>query len=47
MSDVTFDMRFNQMNIHCGYAEPWRVTLINTGENYDRRAAEARKGAYW
>jgi len=20
--DVTFDMRFNQMNIHCGYAEP-------------------------
>jgi glucose-1-phosphate cytidylyltransferase len=33
MSDVTFDMRFNQMNIHSGYAEPWRVTLINTGDN--------------
>lgn len=32
MSDVTFDMRFNQMNIHCGYAEPWRVTLVDTGE---------------
>jgi glucose-1-phosphate cytidylyltransferase len=32
MSDVTFDMRFNQMNVHCGYAEPWRVTLIDTGE---------------
>ncbi|NET02907.1 MAG: glucose-1-phosphate cytidylyltransferase [Sphaerospermopsis sp. SIO1G2] len=33
MSDVTFDMRFNQMNIHSGYAEPWRVTLINTGDH--------------
>ncbi|MGK7914223.1 MAG: sugar phosphate nucleotidyltransferase, partial [Prochloraceae cyanobacterium] len=27
-SDVTIDMRFNQMNVHNGYAEPWRVTLI-------------------
>jgi glucose-1-phosphate cytidylyltransferase len=33
MSDVTFDMRFNQMNIHSGNAEPWRVTLVDTGEN--------------
>jgi glucose-1-phosphate cytidylyltransferase len=33
MSDVTFDMRFNQMNIHSGYAEPWRVTLVHTGDN--------------
>ncbi|MBE9208071.1 glucose-1-phosphate cytidylyltransferase [Nostoc sp. LEGE 06077] len=32
MSDVTFDMRFNQMNVHSGYAEPWRVTLVNTGD---------------
>lgn len=32
MSDVTFDMRFNIMNIHCGHAEPWRVTLIDTGD---------------
>lgn len=31
MSDVTFDMRFNQMNVHTGNAEPWRVTLIDTG----------------
>ncbi|MEO0373866.1 MAG: glucose-1-phosphate cytidylyltransferase [Cyanobacteria bacterium P01_A01_bin.17] len=30
-SDVTFDMRFNQMNVHNGYAEPWRVTLVDTG----------------
>jgi glucose-1-phosphate cytidylyltransferase len=33
MSDVTFDMRFNQMNIHSGFAEPWKVTLVDTGEN--------------
>lgn len=33
MSDVTFDMRFNQMNIHKGNAEPWRVTLVDTGLN--------------
>ncbi len=32
MSDVTFDMRFNQMNVHNGYAEPWQVTLVDTGE---------------
>lgn len=32
-SDVTFDMRFNQMSIHKGSAEPWRVTLVDTGEN--------------
>ncbi len=33
MSDVTFDMRYNQMNVHSGYAEPWRITLVDTGEN--------------
>ena len=32
MSDITFDMRFNQMNTIYGYAEPWRVTLIDTGD---------------
>jgi glucose-1-phosphate cytidylyltransferase len=32
-SDITFDMRFNQMNVHQGNAEPWRVTLIDTGES--------------
>ncbi len=32
MSDVTFDMRFNQMNIHSGKAEPWKVTLVDTGQ---------------
>jgi glucose-1-phosphate cytidylyltransferase len=33
MSDVTFDMRYNQMNIHGAKAEPWKVTLADTGEN--------------
>lgn len=31
MSDVTFDLRYNQMNVHNGNAEPWKVTLIDTG----------------
>lgn len=30
-SDVTFDMRSNQMEIHQTQTEPWRVTLIDTG----------------
>ena len=32
MSDVTFDMVENRMHIHQGHAEPWRVTLVDTGE---------------
>jgi len=33
MSDVTFDMQNNQMEVHQKYAEPWRVTLVDTGES--------------
>jgi glucose-1-phosphate cytidylyltransferase len=33
MSDVTFDMCANRMDVHAGNAEPWRVTLVDTGEN--------------
>ncbi len=33
MSDVTFDMRNNKMEVHQQSAEPWRVTLVDTGEN--------------
>jgi glucose-1-phosphate cytidylyltransferase len=33
MSDVTFDMSKNSMEVHQRSAEPWRVTLIDTGEN--------------
>ncbi|MEQ1525765.1 MAG: glucose-1-phosphate cytidylyltransferase [Gallionella sp.] len=32
MSDVTFDMRNNKMEVHQQSAEPWRVTLVDTGE---------------
>ncbi|NNN23765.1 MULTISPECIES: glucose-1-phosphate cytidylyltransferase [Pseudomonas] len=32
-SDVTFDMAENRMHIHERHAEPWRVTLVDTGEN--------------
>ena len=31
MSDVTFDMSNNTMEVHHKKAEPWRVTLVNTG----------------
>lgn len=31
-SDVTFDMTNNNMEIHQNYAEPWRITLVETGE---------------
>lgn len=33
MSDVTFDMVNNLMEVHQQKAEPWKVTLIDTGEN--------------
>jgi glucose-1-phosphate cytidylyltransferase len=33
MSDVTFDMSNNHMQIHKRNAEPWRVTLVDTGDN--------------
>ncbi len=32
MSDVTFDMASNQMEVHQRKAEPWRVTLVDTGD---------------
>src|SRR5574341_835745 len=31
MSNVTFDMKHNAMEIHEQYAEPWKVTLVDTG----------------
>ena len=32
MSDVTFDMATNQMQVHRINAEPWKVTLVDTGD---------------
>ncbi|HJW53763.1 MAG TPA: glucose-1-phosphate cytidylyltransferase [Burkholderiaceae bacterium] len=33
MSDVTFDMASNRMEVHEKHAEPWRVTLVDTGDD--------------
>lgn len=33
MSNVTFDMQNNSMTVHEQHAEPWRVTLVNTGDD--------------
>jgi glucose-1-phosphate cytidylyltransferase len=33
MGDVTFDLRDNSMEVHQSGAEPWRVTLVDTGED--------------
>lgn len=32
-SDVTFDMTANRMEVHQRFAEPWRVTLVDTGQD--------------
>lgn len=31
-SDVSFDMKNNQMQVHSMHSEPWKVTLVDTGE---------------
>jgi glucose-1-phosphate cytidylyltransferase len=33
MSDVTFDMKNNQMEVHEKRSEPWRVTIVDTGDD--------------
>jgi len=33
MSDVTFDIQQNKMEVHQKFAEPWKVTLVDTGQN--------------
>lgn len=33
MSDVTFDLASNCMEVHERHAEPWRITLVDTGEH--------------
>lgn len=46
MSDVTFDMSANKMEVHQNSAEPWRVTLVDTGENTLTGGRIKRIGAY-
>ena len=33
MTDVTFDIKANRMEVHENFADPWRVTLIDTGDD--------------
>lgn len=33
LSDVTFDLKNNQMEVHHNESEPWKVTLVDTGES--------------
>ena len=33
MSDVTFDVAENKMEVHQKHVEPWKVTLVNTGDD--------------
>lgn len=49
MSDVTFDMDLNRMEVHQHYVEPWKVTLVDTGEHSQtggrlKRVAEYLRG---
>ena len=46
MSDVTFDMENNRMEVHQASAEPWRVTLIDTGDNTMTGGRLTRVAAY-
>lgn len=46
MSDVTFDMENNRMEVHQASAEPWRVTLIDTGDKTMTGGRLKRVAAY-
>lgn len=46
MSDVTFDMRSNRMEVHHKRAEPWNVTLVDTGDDSMTGGRLLRAGKY-
>jgi glucose-1-phosphate cytidylyltransferase len=46
MSDVTFDMEHNKMEVHQRFAEPWRVTLVDTGDDTMTGGRLKRVAAY-
>jgi glucose-1-phosphate cytidylyltransferase len=33
MADITFDLAGNKLEVHRGFAEPWKVTLVDTGQD--------------
>jgi len=45
-SDVTFDMQSNSMLVHSQKAEPWKVTLVDTGDNTQTGGRLARVKEY-
>lgn len=45
-SDVTFDMQKNSMEVHQRFAEPWKVTLVDTGEDTMTGGRLKRVGEY-
>ena len=45
-SDVTFDIAANHMEVHQRHAEPWRVTLVDTGESTQTGGRLKRVGSY-
>jgi glucose-1-phosphate cytidylyltransferase len=46
MSDVTFDMRNNDLKVHQHSAEPWKVTLVDTGDETQTGGRIRRIGDY-
>jgi glucose-1-phosphate cytidylyltransferase len=46
MSDVTFDMTLNTMVVHNQKAEPWKVTLVDTGDDTMTGGRLKRVGSY-
>jgi glucose-1-phosphate cytidylyltransferase len=46
MSDITFDMTENRMEVHQRKAEPWKVTLVDTGEDTQTGGRLKRVAAY-
>ena len=46
MSDVTFDVQHNRMEVHEQHAEPWRVTLVDTGDEAMTGGRLKRVGSY-
>ena len=46
MSDVTFDISANTMEVHQRHAEPWRVTLVDTGDDTLTGGRLKRVGGY-
>jgi glucose-1-phosphate cytidylyltransferase len=45
-SDVTFDIQKNSIEVHQRFAEPWKVTLVDTGENTMTGGRLKRVGEY-